>query len=333
MSKSQDTLNKSSYFPQVIVEGVGIHPWNICSLQLLRNLQKDNATTKESSINNSEKQTNRSEELKVSYNLNDKLDVILNPSTHHKHKQTLPLEHSPDCPFQEWFQKNHALIEFDASTTKPHLNRILLAACIILRDPQTNKVLLTRRPATSVIFPKVWVVPGGHSEPEETPMETALRELREETGLEAVLPTVKPFCVFESAYPIALRNGKPKNHHIIIYHIGDVDRRSLQRKNNSSEYDICSALLPDPSEVSACAWVSPEEIPDIIKTDAKSLKTTDCGIIWNAEESKWHPHTFHLSKLQTIPIAPNSNPPEEHTTIGTLFVLREYLKTFQNKSQ
>jgi 8-oxo-dGTP diphosphatase len=43
--------------------------------------------------------------------------------------------------------------------------------------------LLTQRLWTSKIFPGAWVLPGGHLDPKETTFVAALREVKEEVGL------------------------------------------------------------------------------------------------------------------------------------------------------
>jgi len=61
---------------------------------------------------------------------------------------------------------------------KPHLH---IALAIIIRE---NKVLIQRRPANADHLPDVWEFPGGKVEPNETPANAAIREAREEVGLE-----------------------------------------------------------------------------------------------------------------------------------------------------
>jgi 8-oxo-dGTP pyrophosphatase MutT (NUDIX family) len=46
-----------------------------------------------------------------------------------------------------------------------------------------NKLLLTRRASRMHIFPKAWVLPGGHIELGETLEEGVIREILEETGV------------------------------------------------------------------------------------------------------------------------------------------------------
>jgi len=50
---------------------------------------------------------------------------------------------------------------------------------VVIRDP-SGRVLLVRR----AYPPGDWVLPGGNAEVDESPVETAIREVREETGLD-----------------------------------------------------------------------------------------------------------------------------------------------------
>ena len=61
---------------------------------------------------------------------------------------------------------------------KPHLH---IALAVIMRG---NEVLIQRRPANADHLPDVWEFPGGKVEPNETPANAAIREAREEVGLE-----------------------------------------------------------------------------------------------------------------------------------------------------
>ncbi|MEE1938451.1 NUDIX domain-containing protein [Streptomyces sp. TRM 70361] len=59
----------------------------------------------------------------------------------------------------------------------------LLVAAVIVHDRTTDRILLLQRGPRSAFAPGRWDLPTGKSEPGEPVTETAVRELREETGL------------------------------------------------------------------------------------------------------------------------------------------------------
>ena len=61
---------------------------------------------------------------------------------------------------------------------KPHLQ---IALALIWRE---GEILIARRRANADHLPDVWEFPGGKIEPNETPAQAAIREAREEVGLE-----------------------------------------------------------------------------------------------------------------------------------------------------
>lgn len=88
---------------------------------------------------------------------------------------------------------------------------------VLAESPEGRKLALVRHPR----FGK-WMAPGGHVEPDENPAETAIREVREEIGIEVqLLPPVAtplPTGVADPAVPLP--------HWIIEEHIpGDRDPR------------------------------------------------------------------------------------------------------------
>jgi mutator protein MutT len=62
--------------------------------------------------------------------------------------------------------------------TVPHFH---IALALVWRD---GRVLVTRRRADAAHLPDVWEFPGGKCEDGETPREAAMREAREELGVE-----------------------------------------------------------------------------------------------------------------------------------------------------
>lgn len=59
--------------------------------------------------------------------------------------------------------------------------RITVAAAIILKD---KKILLAKRTAYTKAYPHYWNCPGGRADPGETPEQAAVREVKEEIGLD-----------------------------------------------------------------------------------------------------------------------------------------------------
>lgn len=84
-----------------------------------------------------------------------------------------------------------------------------------------------------------WSFPKGHAEKGESPMETALRELREETGLVDVTLTAVP--AFEESYRFTKRSGRAVRKWV-TYYLGEVDAAAAER------------VTIQPTEVRAFAW-------------------------------------------------------------------------------
>lgn len=65
--------------------------------------------------------------------------------------------------------------------TEPMTTRLIAAT--IVTDPATGKILLLQRGADLTFAPKVWDLPSGKGEEDEPITRTAVRELKEETGV------------------------------------------------------------------------------------------------------------------------------------------------------
>lgn len=88
----------------------------------------------------------------------------------------LALAHSDRC----WSRRFKKTFGHDEEYDK---GLIRLASCMVLQD-EHDRVLLTKRSQKMKIFPGAWVLPGGHIDLGETFEECAIREIREETGIE-----------------------------------------------------------------------------------------------------------------------------------------------------
>ena len=76
----------------------------------------------------------------------------------------------------------------------------MLAVCMAVYDSD-NKLLLTRRSKKMKLFPRAWVLPGGHIEKGESLEDGVIREIEEETG-------VKIEQVIDGSSTFYMNNGK-----------------------------------------------------------------------------------------------------------------------------
>ncbi len=75
---------------------------------------------------------------------------------------------------------------------------VLVAACALI--DADGRVLLARRPEGKAMA-GLWEFPGGKLEPDETPEQALIRELREELGLDVSEACLTPFAFASHAYP------------------------------------------------------------------------------------------------------------------------------------
>ncbi|XP_035135351.2 m7GpppN-mRNA hydrolase NUDT17 isoform X1 [Callithrix jacchus] len=166
----------------------------------------------------------------------------------------LPLQRPPFCPFAVLDQQLR-----DPGAKLPTDRGVDLGVAVILQSSDQT-VLLTRRARTLSVSPNLWVPPGGQVEPEEELLDGGLRELWEESGLH--LPQGQfswvPLGLWESAYPPRLSWGLPKYHHIVLY---------LLVISQESEQQLQARIQPNPSEVSALTWLTPDVAAAVAATE------------------------------------------------------------------
>ncbi len=91
---------------------------------------------------------------------------------------------------------------------KPALESMtLLVAAVIVHDKATNRVVLLQRGPNAKFARGKWDLPVGKSEPGEPITETAVRELREETGLVVKPESLRVAHVIHSAWGVEAPNG------------------------------------------------------------------------------------------------------------------------------
>lgn len=120
-------------------------------------------------------------------------------------------------------------------TQKPATPPIHLVAYCVLLDPERRHIWLGEHRAS-----KLWLPPGGHTDPGEHPQTTACRELKEELKIEADLFIQNPFF---------LTITEPE--------LGHTDVSFWYIARHSPFF----LLQPDPEEFSNASWFPIDEIP------------------------------------------------------------------------
>ena len=217
------------------------------------------------------------------------------------------LRHPPFCPMLHLLPKLKQSIQNDSG--------ISVAVAVIL-ESSDSKVLITRRPAHMRTFPNIWVPPGGGSENSETILDTGLREVLEETGLDVkkFMLNVEPLCLWESVYPALLAKGDPKRHQIVVYlHI-------VLNKNSRELLEITKLC---PNETEACAWLDLNEIQ--IATDYSTVLNTQNNItIYELLKDGNLEKTLRSHNMLRAEVPTSGNVDIERISTGTRFALEQF---------
>ncbi|GAB7183745.1 NUDIX hydrolase [Kitasatospora sp. Ki12] len=94
------------------------------------------------------------------------------------------------------------------ATLKPAMESMtLLVAAVIVHDVEAQRVVLLRRGPKAKFAQGLWDLPVGKSEPGEPVTETAVRELKEETGLVVAAEDLRLAHVIHGAQGVEAPNG------------------------------------------------------------------------------------------------------------------------------
>jgi 8-oxo-dGTP pyrophosphatase MutT (NUDIX family) len=134
--------------------------------------------------------------------------------------------------------------------------------------------LLCRNALRKTLYPRHWVVPGGHVEQAESLEEAVTRELLEETGIQAA--EVQPICALQKSFISA--EGQVLAHFLIVpYHV--------RIPANHSSVD----LRIDPDELDTAVWLTAEMLRAIWRKEPGSrLAQTSAGDVVEFAYSQMH---------------------------------------------
>lgn len=150
-------------------------------------------------------------------------------------------------------------------------SRHLTASAVVFHPYHRDRFLLVWHNATGL-----WVVPGGHVDPDEAPHEAAAREVMEETGIQVQIlgqrldlpgmyPHPHPITVQEIPAPAKPHKGEPAHHHIDMLYVAAAARPDLAGGDEGVGAAVWAALGElDMSKVRA-------EVPDVVRLAAAYL--------------------------------------------------------------
>ncbi|NYI07429.1 NUDIX domain-containing protein [Allostreptomyces psammosilenae] len=142
----------------------------------------------------------------------------------------------------------------EAHALKPALGSMtLLVAAVIVHDRETDRVVLLQRGPGAKFARGMWDLPVGKSDPGEPIIETAVRELREETGLVVDPQSLRLAHVIHGAFGVEAPNG-----FLTVVFVA---------------HDWTGELLNgEPSKHAQVCWVDVKEIPqEFVPTTASAL--------------------------------------------------------------
>lgn len=145
-------------------------------------------------------------------------------------------------------------------------------AVVAISDTSTGSVFLTKRATTLRTHAGEYCFPGGRRESGETLIDTAVRELKEETGIDSAVLNIKPR--HTSALPQQATTYTSNKTFAVIYATVDSPRT------------ITSVLKLNPDEVESAKWFNPRNCTIVDDHSSRGLirviDTTDHSYIEGA---------------------------------------------------
>lgn len=137
---------------------------------------------------------------------------------------------------------------------KPNKNYVV----ILLFSKDTEKLLLVKR--NKKPYPNMWNGIGGKIEVDETPIEAAIRECKEETGLTMINPKLLVTYVYPESNPM-----NSNTHLSVIYDFIDIEEVEDNYEGHYEWKDIEFALDFNSKEIAGCSNLAQmiKEIYDI----------------------------------------------------------------------
>jgi len=133
-----------------------------------------------------------------------------------------------------------------------------------------------------------WLPPGGHVEPNEDPVQAVLREVLEETGLQAVVvPTRSPVPLGSSAHvpaPVAILindiSDGPHQHINMVYFLRPINGSTLQPQGDEvfAWVDAETLRRREPVDLTCCGVMAP------VAADVRLLGLAAIGLVRRATE-------------------------------------------------
>ena len=120
-----------------------------------------------------------------------------------------------------------------------------MTASVLVVDAVSRAILLVLHPTL-----KMWIRPGVHVDPNELPWDAALRELEEETTLQAAFSgDPRTHFVDADTHTVAEPDGRKHVHHDLCFAL---------------EVDMRAAAATPADGVSGVAWVLPESLDELV---------------------------------------------------------------------